>query len=521
MSQKPPKMLFFALITGVIIFLVACKRPDDSGGSPAAETEEATADPVESTTDPETSPSTPETPPAFSLGGQVFGLSGGGLILHNNDGNDLSIASNGPFVFSTALSTGAAYDVRVSSQPTSPTQICTLSRGSGIVSGEPITDIIVSCVLPDVQFDLKPFASGFDSPVGIYNAGPGDPRLFVIEKGGRIRIIHPEGTVPATPFLDISTRVTDSGEQGLLGLAFHPDFAFNGFFYLNYIHTEDQRRTRISRFRVTQNPDIADPNSEMVLLTVDQPFANHNAGDIHFGPDGFLYIPLGDGGSGGDPDNHAQTTDTLLGKVVRIDVDSGPGRSPDCVGAGGGQYTVPASNPFIDGTGGVCDEIWALGLRNPWRSSFDRLTGDFFIADVGQNNFEELNIQMAGSLGGENYGWRCYEGNAVFNLSRCDAQASYAFPVFDYDHRNGECTIIGGYSYRGALFPALFGHYVFTDFCTGDFWDITPDGRGGWQTTRHDHLKRFGYVSFGEDANGELYVVYQDNGTILRLEGMP
>ena len=381
-----------------------------------------------------------------------------------------------------------------------------------------------SFIMPTVGLSLTQFATGLNGPVGVYNAGPGDGRLFVIERTGIIRIVQSTGAVVAMPFLDISTRVDSSdGEEGLLGLSFHPNYAINGFFYVNYTNTEPAgvRRTRISRFEVTANPNIADPNSEVILLTVDQPFSNHNAGDIHFGPDGLLYIPLGDGGSGGDPGNRAQNTSLLLGKVVRIGVDLGSGSPADCVGTdGSGNYSIPASNPFIDGPGGTCDEIWAIGLRNPWRSSFDRLTGDFYIGDVGQASHEEIDFQSATSAGGENYGWRCFEGNDPFNTNGCGPSSSFTFPIIAYSHASGDCSVIGGYVYRGSLFPALIGRYMLTDFCTGNFWDVMPDGTGGWQAAQHTNLVAFGYVSFGEHANGELYVVHQGSGTLFRLEGM-
>jgi glucose/arabinose dehydrogenase len=375
-------------------------------------------------------------------------------------------------------------------------------------------------VPPTVTLSLTPFASGLTRPVGVYNAGPGDDRLFVIELAGTIRIVQSNGARVTTPFLDISSRVdSDEGEEGLLGLAFHPNYATNGFFYVNYTSTTDRRRTRISRFTVTGNRNVADPNSEVILLTVDQPFANHNAGDIHFGPDGFLYIPLGDGGGGGDQDDNAQNKGLLLGKVVRIDVDSGAGSAPDCVGLGTGEYRIPASNPFI-GVPAVCDEIWAVGLRNPWRSSFDRLTGDFFIADVGQGAWEEIDFRPAGTAGGQNYGWRCFEGNHSFNASGCGANTTYTFPVFEYSHDGGNCSVIVGYVYRGTLFPALAGRYVFTDLCSGNFWDMIRDGTGAWRVALHTNLALSGYVSFGEDTNGEVYLVHQENGTLSRLQGM-
>ncbi len=368
-----------------------------------------------------------------------------------------------------------------------------------------------------VTLSLAQFATGLHGPVGASNAGRGDPRLFVIEQAGIVRIVESNGTVSPTPFLDISTRVRSTGnEQGLLGLAFHPSYAANARFYVNY--TGNSGHTHISQFSVTGNPDAADPNSEDILLTVNQPSDNHNAGDMHFGPDGLLYVPLGDGGGSGDPGNNAQNVGTLLGKVVRIDVDSGGGTGPDCQGQGSGHYTIPSSNPFVDGAGGTCDEIWATGLRNPWRSSFDRLTGDFFIADVGQNQWEEINFQPAGSQGGQNYGWRCYEGTHPFNTAGCRPMNSFTFPILEYQHGGGDCSVTGGYVYRGTAFPLLFGRYVLTDFCTGNFWDILPDGAGGWQITQHTNLRTFGYVSFGEDSAGELYVIHRGNGTLSRLQ---
>ncbi len=375
-------------------------------------------------------------------------------------------------------------------------------------------------VPPSVSISLTQFATGLNGPVGVYNAGPGDDRLFVIERTGTIRIVQSNGALLGT-FLDISGRVDSSGsEEGLLGLAFHPNYPATPFFYVNYTNTTSNvRRTRISRFSVTADPNVADSGSEVILLTVDQPNSNHNAGDLHFGPDSLLYIPLGDGGGGGDLSDNAQNMGLLLGKVIRIDVDAAPSGA-DCVGAGSGQYAVPTTNPFNDGAGGKCDEIWAVGLRNPFRSSFDRLTGDYFIADVGQGAREEVNFQANGSPGGRNYGWRCFEGNLEFNTSGCAARDTYTFPIFDYVNPDDGCAVIGGYVYRGSLFPALSGRYFFTDLCSGHFWDAVPDSAGGWHVAKHANLTTGGYVSFGEGTNGELYVVHQGNGTLSRLEGM-
>lgn len=365
-----------------------------------------------------------------------------------------------------------------------------------------------------LQLSLQPFATGLSGPVGLANAG--DDRLFVIEQVGRIKVIQSDGTVLPTPFLNIISRVdSSSNEEGLLGIAFHPNYASNGYFYLNYTNTTNgTRRTRISRFKVTADPNVANPDSEEILLTITQPFSNHNAGKINFGPDGYLYIPLGDGGSGGDPSNNAQTMNTLLGKITRIDVDSEPGATPDCKGTGTGNYTIPNSNPFIDGAGGDCDEIWALGLRNPWQSTFDRATGDLYIADVGQNAWEEIDHQPASSPGGENYGWRCYEGNHPYNTSGCLPQQNYESPIFEYSHTLG-LAVTGGYVYRGSLYPNMVGHYIFSDAYSGNFWDL--DTNNGWNPTLHANFTNGGDVSFGEDVNGEIYVV-NIGGIIYHLE---
>jgi len=361
-----------------------------------------------------------------------------------------------------------------------------------------------------LELDLVEFASGLSQPLSIAHAG--DERLFVVEKAGRIRIVRPDGTVEPTPYLDITARVDDSGgEMGLLGLAFHPDYGSNGTFYVNYT-SGGPRRTRISRFSVSASPNVADSASEDVLLTVDQPATNHNAGDIHFGPDGFLYVPLGDGGDRGT----AQDMDLLLGKILRIDVDLGSGGTPDCYGQGSGHYTVPAGNPFIDGAGASCDEIWAIGFRNPWRSSFDRVTGDFYLGDVGQSQWEEIDLQPAGSQGGQNYGWPCYEGNHAYDLAGCAPAASYTYPIFEYTHSDG-CAVTGGTVYRGGDYPAMVGRYLLADYCSGYLWDL---GRTetGWQATKHTGEGSFGIVAFGEDVNGELYVANISQGVLYQVQ---
>lgn len=350
---------------------------------------------------------------------------------------------------------------------------------------------------------LEEYASGLSNPVDITHAG--DDRLFIVEKGGFIRILQANGSLVATPFLDIDNLVrSNESERGLLGLAFHPNYATNGYFFVNY--TNNDGDTQVSRFSVSpDNANLADPSSEKPLLKVEQPYENHNGGDLAFGPDGYLYIGLGDGGLGGDPVNAGQTRTTLLGKMLRIDIDNGD------------PYAIPATNPFAD-TDFTLDEVWALGLRNPWRFSFDRLTGDLWIGDVGQGLWEEIDLQLANSPGGENYGWRCYEGNATFNTNGCPGEGDFVFPIHDYTSNFTEgCSVTGGYVYRGTDFPELAGHYVYTDFCSGRIWTLYPDGADGWINTEWLNGTNSQYSSFGEDQNGELYLAAYGNGQIFRV----
>lgn len=355
---------------------------------------------------------------------------------------------------------------------------------------------------------LTPFAGGFDRPVVVANAG--DSRLFVVEKSGYIRVVQSDGTVLGTPFLDLHTSVSTGNEQGLLGLAFHPNYASNGFFYIDYTDTAGD--TQVVRYAVSGNPDVANAGSATPVLSVAQPFANHNGGDLHFGPDGYLYISLGDGGSGCDPGDVAQDGTSLLGKLLRVDVDSA---SP---------YGIPASNPYA-GPDGIADEIWALGLRNPWRFSFDRLTGDLWIGDVGQNAFEEVDLQPAASSGGQNYGWDCREGFAsAAAASGCSTTATcmplslFTEPVHDYDHGAG-CSITGGVRYRGSASPALSGIYIFSDYCAGEIRGLTTsDGGMTWdEQSLGTPVAGLFPTAFGEDVNGELYVA-SDGGTVYRLQ---
>ncbi|MGD8737940.1 MAG: PQQ-dependent sugar dehydrogenase [Anaerolineae bacterium] len=353
-----------------------------------------------------------------------------------------------------------------------------------------------------VRIELEQITSGLDTPVGIAHAGDGSGRLFVIEKPGRIRVLQ-DGQLTDTPFLDISERVSASqSERGLLGLAFHPDYASNGFFYVNY--TDLRGDTTVSRFAVGSDPGRADPASETVLLVVAQPAANHNGGHLAFGPDGYLYIGTGDGGGAGDRYGNGQNPQTLLGAMLRIDVD------------GGSPYAVPADNPFV-GSPGVRDEIWSIGLRNPWRYSFDRLTGDLYIADVGQNIYEEVNVQPAGSSSGQNYGWPIMEGLHCYpDGSDCDP-AGLTLPVAEYNHAQG-CSVTGGYVYRGQAFPALSGIYLYGDYCSGRIWGLVRSGDGAWQNAELGQADAR-ISSFGQDESGELYLTDIAGGTLFRIIG--
>ncbi len=356
------------------------------------------------------------------------------------------------------------------------------------------------------QLELELYASGFEEPVDIANAG--DRRLFIVEKDGLIKIIDADGLVLDTPFIDIDSRVNSgANERGLLGLVFHPDYENNGYFYVNY--TTLDGTTRISRFSVSSNPDVADVDSELIILAIPQLHHNHNGGDLNFGPDGYLYIGMGDGGFSGDPENQAQNRQSLLGKMLRIDVDNP---------ATGMNYGIPSDNPFV-GDNTTLDEIWALGLRNPWRFSFDRQTGDMWIGDVGQDELEEIDFQPATSTGGENYGWRCYEGTAPFDPDGCPADSTFTLPIHTY--QNGfstGCSVTGGFVYRGEAVPNLVGQYLYADYCSGRFWTIKPDGVGGWIDANVGDFADEEFSSFGENMDGELYVAAYAAGEIYRIE---
>ncbi|MEM1042311.1 MAG: PQQ-dependent sugar dehydrogenase [Bacteroidota bacterium] len=352
----------------------------------------------------------------------------------------------------------------------------------------------------------------FDSPIGLEHDPVDEDRLYVVEQAGVVRAfdIGPD-VASSSVFLDLLDRVSSGGEKGLLGLAFHPDYETNGYLFVNY-STRPPHRSRLSRFsRSASSPSMADPATELVLLEVDQPFSNHNGGGLAFGPDGYLYLSLGDGGSGGDPEENGQDGTTLLGAILRLDVDGG-GAAPDCGEIGGQEagYTVPP-NALADGPGGTCDEIYAWGLRNPWRFSFDRETGTGWIADVGQSQWEEIDVMEDGA----NYGWNTYEGNACFD-GPCDPEG-LAFPVWEYNHSLG-CSVTGGYVYRGTEVPELTGRYVYGDYCSGRVWALDTSGA----RPVNDEVFRFpaspfpALTTFGEDARGELYLVRQ-NGQFYRF----
>jgi glucose/arabinose dehydrogenase len=347
-------------------------------------------------------------------------------------------------------------------------------------------------------------AEGFDQPVHV-TAPAGDTRLFVVEQTGRVKVVK-DGAVLPVPFLDLATRVSLGSEQGLLSIAFDPGYASNGRVFVSY--TDLQGDTRIVRYHVSADPDRLDPQSGDTILAVDQPYANHNGGLVAFGPDGYLYIGLGDGGSGGDPQGNGQRLTTLLGKILRIDVADGRRL-----------YAVPPDNPFVGQGGGVKGEIWSYGLRNPWRFSFDRVTGDLYIGDVGQGAWEEIDVATAASGRGRgvNYGWNVMEGAHCYSAPTCST-AGLALPLVEYGHGEG-CSVTGGHVYRGTAVPALAGHYFYADYCEGWIRSFRLDG--GAATDEHSWagiLDAGGPISsFGEDGVGELYVV-QHGGRVWRIE---
>lgn len=344
------------------------------------------------------------------------------------------------------------------------------------------------------SISLTPFVSGLSQPVAITQAGDGSGRLFVVEQGGTVKIVRNAAVAPQ-PFLNITGLVKAGGEQGLLGLAFPPNFAVRQSFYVNYTNRTGVGNTVIARYAVGADPDQANLGSGAELLTFTQPFANHNGGQLAFGPDNLLYIGSGDGGSSGDPLGNAQDTASQLGKILRLDVLSGP------------TVVIPPGNPFGN-------EVWAYGLRNPWRFSFDRQTGDLYVADVGQGTREEIDFLAAGSGTGANFGWNIMEGSLCFLAPGLCSSAGLVLPVAEYDHSAGDCSVTGGYVYRGSN-PSLRGTYLYGDFCSGRIWGLRSNG-SAWENRLLLDSELL-ISTFGEDEAGELYVADYGTGTLYRI----
>lgn len=344
------------------------------------------------------------------------------------------------------------------------------------------------------SISLEEFATGFTAPVEIVNAN--DNRMFVVQQNGIIKIVQPDGTVNSTNFLNISSKITYGGERGLLGLAFHPQYSTNGYFFVYYNDTSGN--ITVARYTRSSNADVADPTTEKIILNQPKPFDNHNGGSIHFAPDGYLWIVTGDGGSGGDPNNNSQNKNSLLGKLLRLDINAT------------GAYNIPADNPFV-GTDGA-DEVWAYGLRNAWKFNFDTTSGNVMIADVGQGQIEEIN-RMPLTQAGINYGWRCYEGNNTYNTTGCAAQSTMTFPVAVYDHSGGKCSITGGYIYRGTQYPALQGKYIFADYCSTQIGIMNNDDSITWTPAFSGN----NFSTFGINNQNELFVAAVNNGKIFRV----
>lgn len=380
---------------------------------------------------------------------------------------------------------------------------------------------------PQVQFQL--LAGGFDHPVYLTHANDGSGRLFVVEQAGQIRILYADGSLTPTPFLDISSRVRSpanggGNEEGLLGLAFPPGYAQKGYFYVYYTNLDSHNL--VARFHLAGEANVADPDSEEQIILIEHPGArNHNGGQIAFGADGYLYIGTGDGGGGGDPNGNGQNPATLLGKILRLDVEYAAATADyatylPCLQKSTSQgqdaaYRIPPDNPFV-GQAGYREEIWALGLRNPWRFSFDRQTHDLYVGDVGQNAWEEINFQPASSQGGENYGWNVLEGSHCYNAATCDTSGKVP-PVAEFDHSQG-CSVTGGYVYRGAAYPAMLGFYIYADYCSGYVWGLQNDGE--WQAMKLLESGRT-VSSFGESESGELYLTDLASGEVYQVTANP
>jgi glucose/arabinose dehydrogenase len=364
---------------------------------------------------------------------------------------------------------------------------------------------VLGCALAQDSSRFSLVVAGLEQPVGVTHAGDGTGRLFITEKSGFVRIIR-DGQLLSEPFLDVRSIITPdpTAEQGLLGLAFHPDYKNNGTFFVYYseasVKENGAANTVVARYQVSGDPNKADPATAKVILTIEQPFSNHNGGHIAFGPDGYLYIGTGDGGDGGDPQENAENLAKLLGKLLRIDVNADT-------------YVVPETNPWKPESGARA-EIWAYGLRNPWKFSFDRETGDLYIGDVGQELFEEINVQPASSKGGENYGWNTMEGMHCYEPTDCDKSQS-VWPVYEYAHGETGVSVTGGFVYRGAEIPELDGAYIYADFASGNVWTLRFT-EGVWV---NELLEKgaFQVSSFGEDEAGELYLTDFGGGALYQL----
>jgi glucose/arabinose dehydrogenase len=427
---------------------------------------------------------------------------GADVIAVNMDGwTALTLAQENQHPAIVALLLGAAPPGQ-STPPRRPAFVGTPSSSLILASPSPTSNLQAQAVLPETEASghhLEPVLTGLSSPLYVTHARDRSNRLFVVEQGGRILVLQPQASTP-TVVLDITARVLSGGEQGLLGLAFHPDYAMNRRFFVNYTRQPDGA-TVIAEYQTSlANPDVADVG-ETVLLVVAQPFANHNGGMIEFGPDGFLYIGLGDGGAGNDPGNRAQNVNDLLGKILRIDVDIPNPPAP---------YSSPPGNPFFGATAGR-DEIFALGLRNPFRFSFDRETGELVVGDVGQEQREEIDLV---TLGG-NYGWRVFEGTrCTGNDPALCGSAGFIDPIAEYEHTGGRCSVTGGYVYRGTRGTLLLGTYVYGDFCSGEIFRLRPVATGAGQAVLLD--TELSLSSFGEDEAGEIYVV-DLRGAVYRI----
>lgn len=352
----------------------------------------------------------------------------------------------------------------------------------------------------EVKAQVALFASGVEKPTGIAASGvANDKRLFVLSQSGKVNVVNGSGTVVTEPFLDVSSLVSFGGEAGLLGMAFSPKYATDGYFYVNYI--DKDLNTVVARYKVSSDENTADASSAQVILKLKQPYQNHNGGALAFGPDGYLYIAFGDGGSAGDPHKYGQDMSTWLGKILRIDVSTLP-------------YKSPADNPFVT-TAGAKPEIWSTGLRNPWRISFDSKTHEMYIADVGQGEIEEIDVEAAGK-GGNNYGWRCYEGEKEFKTDGCLTRDKYVFPALSYDHKEGRCSVTGGYVYRGVAYPDLTGKYFYGDYCGGQVYFMEKKD-GKFSATKAIDTP-YKISTFGQDNAGELYLADYVSGAIYRIQ---